>query len=183
MLPGKLPSFRKILVVNHESREGASALRYAIDLALEQFARLVVLTVIPVIGQNPHDAGGAAVAAEIESGIVRHHQTSVGRVPAELGVESRIAFGSPRRRIREACESCGSDLLVVPDLVRRGILDRLVIPNLAGAARACDVPVVMIGARAVQQSRGGESWASSPASLPEGPERRIAIHNAERALR
>src|ERR1700729_2964375 len=104
MLPDKLPSFRKILVVNHESREGASALRYPMDLALEQFARLVVLTVIPVIGQNPHDAGAAAVAAEIESGIVRHHQISLGRVPAELGVESRIAFGSSRRRIREACE-------------------------------------------------------------------------------
>ena len=75
------------------------------------------------------------------------------------------------------------DLLIVPDLVRRGILDRLVMPNLAGAARASNVPVLMIGSRAVEQSRGSVSWAFSPASLPEGPEGRIAIHNGERALR
>jgi nucleotide-binding universal stress UspA family protein len=138
-------SFRTILVVNIESEQGASALRRAVDLALDQRARLVVLTVIPPGLTHPTDASSAAVAADIARGFLRHHQASVSSIPSELGVESRVAYGSPRRKILEACVSCDCDLLVIPEPGRRGLLDRLLTPSLLRVARVSKVPVLVIG--------------------------------------
>jgi Universal stress protein family len=66
-------------------------------------------------------------------------------VDLALGVESRVAYGSPRRKILEACDACGCDLLVIPEPGRQGILDRLIAPSILRVARVSRVPVLVVG--------------------------------------
>jgi hypothetical protein len=145
---------RTILVVNSESEDGASALRFAIGLALNRHARLVVMTVVPLALVYTPDVSSAAVGAETASRMLRHHQTSVSDIPHEIGVESRVAYGSRRRRIVEACANCRCDVLVLPEPRRGGVLRRLTRRRLLKMAGASNASVLLIGCGAVRESRG-----------------------------
>jgi nucleotide-binding universal stress UspA family protein len=147
-------TLRTILVVNSESEEGASALRFAIGLALSRHARLVVITVVPLALVYTPDVTGAAAGAETARRMLRHHRRSVSDIPQDLGVESRVAYGSPRRRILEACACCHCDLLVLPEL-RRGVLDRLTGRRLLKMAKASNLPVLLIGSSPGRDSQVG----------------------------
>jgi nucleotide-binding universal stress UspA family protein len=162
-----MSSFKTILVVNSDSESGEQARRRAVDLALEQRARLVLLTVIRPGLTHLVDAGVAAVAEEIARDILRHHRTSLREIPAELGVESRVAYGSPCREILAACDACGCDLLVIPEPRRRGILDRLIAPSILRVARVSGVPVLVVGPSALDQPSLSPSPAGRVRTLAE----------------
>ena len=153
MLPRVMSAVGTILVVNSESAEGASALQFAIGLALNRHARLVVLTVIPLALLYTPDVNSAAAGAETARRMLRHHQRSVSDIPHELGVESRVAYGSPRRRILEACACCRCDVLVLPEPRPRAVLDRLRRRRLLKMGSASNIPVLLIGSSAVRESR------------------------------
>jgi Universal stress protein family len=160
-----LSTVTTILVGHSESQEGAAALRFAIELALNRRARLVVITVIPLALVYPADVSSAGVAAETERRMLRHHQRSVSDIPHELGVESRVAYGSQRRRILEACACCRCDVVVLPEPRRWGVLDRLTRRRLLNMSRVSNVPVLLIGSSVVRETRGIDVNPFSPLPL------------------
>jgi nucleotide-binding universal stress UspA family protein len=169
---------RTILVVNSGSEEGASALRFATGLALNRHARLVVITVVPLVLVYTPDVTSAAVGAQTERRMLRHHQQSVSDIPHEIGVQSRVSHGSPGRKILEACASCHCDVLVLPEPRRRGVLDRSTRRRLLKIARASNVSVLLAGSSAVRESGGIDvnAFRQLPLSGPAGPAGR---HRAE----
>jgi nucleotide-binding universal stress UspA family protein len=140
-----VPPFRTILVVTEDSTEGLAAVQYATSLAAEWGARLVLFTLIPQMIVSPYDAHSVVVSADMEQHALRHHREILDALPADILVESRVAYGKPTRKFREACEASGCDLVVVPAPRPRGLLERLVQPY-PRIVRASNVPVVFIGA-------------------------------------
>jgi hypothetical protein len=109
--------------VNSESEEGASALRFAIGLALDEHARLVVIAVVPLALAYTPDVTSAEAGAETERRILRHHERSVSDMPHEPGVESRVPYGSPRGRFS----------------TRARLVDATSWSSLSHTGRACSV--------------------------------------------
>jgi hypothetical protein len=137
-----------IVVVNQESMAGHAALAQAIELALAHSTRLVVLTVIPRLLLHPLDCHMTAWASEIDQGMRAHHRATLRAIPAEIAVESTIAYGSPRRRIREVCKSSRADLLIIPKPYSGWALRRLTAPTVQRAGRTRGLGVLVVGAEA-----------------------------------
>jgi nucleotide-binding universal stress UspA family protein len=105
--------YRTILAAVDGSRDADAALDHAAMLARDQHARLIVLTVIPAPPQVT--VPGSLLAADgsvddIYAAILRH---AVDRLPADIGIESRLARGRPAQRILEIALESACDLVVM----------------------------------------------------------------------
>ena len=105
--------YRTILVALDGSPDAQAALRHASELAHDQHAQLVVLTVVPPpvcvngIGAAP------ALVADYEPAFARELHQAIRSVPQEVGVESRLKKGRAAQRILETAEECNADLIVM----------------------------------------------------------------------
>lgn len=106
--------YRTILAGVDGSRDAGAALRHAATLARDQHARLVVLTVIP--SSPPPVAGTAGVVVATGSPDAYYEailREAVDTLPADIGVESRLARGRPAQQILEVAEQTRCDLIVM----------------------------------------------------------------------
>jgi nucleotide-binding universal stress UspA family protein len=105
--------YRKILIALDGSPDAHAALRHAAELAHDQHAQLVVLTVVP----PPVHAGGIGAApaliADYASAFARELHDAVETLPHEIGVTSRLTKGKAAQRILEVADECCCDLIVM----------------------------------------------------------------------
>jgi nucleotide-binding universal stress UspA family protein len=139
--------YRKILVAVDGSADAAAALGHAADLARDQHAKLVVLTVVPAA--PPQVAAPSAVAptaAETETAYERILRGAVEALPADIGVVTRIARGRPAKAIAEIARETGCDLIVM-GAHGHGRLHHALIGSTSDAVvRHADRPVLLIRA-------------------------------------
>ena len=104
--------YSTILVAFDGSPDARAALAHAVKLARDQHARLVVMTAPPPV----HGAGigsGTTVVVNLEDSFVEELQAAVRSLPADIGVESRVARGPAARCVLEVAEECRCDLIVM----------------------------------------------------------------------
>jgi nucleotide-binding universal stress UspA family protein len=138
--------YRAILVVADGSSDGDEAVRHATALALDQGARLVVMTVVPTTFAHPVDASTAAVKIDIAASWRRDHQRLVSSLPLGLSIESRIAEGHPPSAIVRAARASRCDLIVMRAQNRRWHCRAWLGSTSAAVVRRSDVPVLLIRA-------------------------------------
>lgn len=105
-------SYRTILVAVDGSREGRVALTHAAELARDQHARLVVVTVVPPV-HSCNGVGAAMAVPDQEPAFARELHHALETVPSEVGVEARLARGPVADRILETARRCSCDLIVL----------------------------------------------------------------------
>jgi nucleotide-binding universal stress UspA family protein len=141
--------YRTILVAVDGSADAEAALHHAATLARDQHAKLVVLTVIPVAAPQ--------VAADTDDAYAHILRRAVAPLPADVGVQTRLAHGRPARRILEVAHETGSDLVVM-GAHGHGRLHHALIGSVSDAVvRVSDLPVLLMRAT-------GAEPATDPAS-------------------
>jgi nucleotide-binding universal stress UspA family protein len=142
--------YRKILVAVDGSADAAAALRHAAELARDQHATLVVVTVVPAA--PPQVAAPSAVAptaAETEAAYERILRRAVATLPSDVGVLTRIARGRPARAIAAVAGETGCDLIVM-GAHGHGRLHHALIGSTSDAVvRSADRPVLLMRASCV----------------------------------
>jgi nucleotide-binding universal stress UspA family protein len=142
--------YRKILVAVDGSDDAVAALRHAAELARDQHAKLVVLTVVPAT--PPQVAAPGAVtpsAADTEAAYERILRRAVETLPDDVGVVQRIARGRPARTIVEVAREVDCDLIVM-GAHGHGRLHHALIGSTSDAVvRAADRPVLLMRASCV----------------------------------
>lgn len=118
----------KIAVAYDGSRQAAAALGFAIDLAQQAGAALLILGAVEF---NVEVTGlGAQTLDDVEVARMQHHlKRARERVPASVAVETRILRGPPNHVISEAAE--GSDLLVLGSRGHYSAARRLFLGSVA----------------------------------------------------
>lgn len=101
--------FHRILVAYDGSRDGDAAVDLAASLAGDQNASLTVLTVVPDVATAVTSV--AAGPYEMESVYTEMLEAAKARIPADVGVTTRMKHGSPAARITEAAHD--HDLVVM----------------------------------------------------------------------
>ena len=102
--------FRCVLFPTDFTPESLAAEPYAVSLAQENQARLIVLHVIRKFGQGPRDNGGELSVAE-----AMHQLYELVPKDAELWCrpEALVNYGEPSEMILQAAEERGVDLIVM----------------------------------------------------------------------
>jgi nucleotide-binding universal stress UspA family protein len=142
--------YRTILVAVDGSDDAAAALRHAAELARDQHARLVVLTVVPAT--PPQVVAPSAVApsaADTDAAYERILSRAVESLPGDVGVTKRIVRGRPARAIAEVARETGCDLIVM-GAHGHGRLHHALIGSTSDAVVRCaDRPVLLMRASCV----------------------------------
>jgi nucleotide-binding universal stress UspA family protein len=139
--------YRKILVAVDGSDDAAAALRHAGELARDQHAKLVVLTVVPATPpQVAAPSAAAPTAAETEAAYERILRHAVESLPDDVGVITRIVRGRPARAIAEVAREIDCDLIVM-GAHGHGRLHHALIGSTSDAVvRHADRPVLLMRA-------------------------------------
>ena len=154
--------YRTILAAVDGSPDARAALAHAAILARDQHARLVVLTVVaspPPQVAMPGSllAAGGSVDGLYES-ILRE---AVDSLPADIGVESRLANGRPAQRILEVAEESGCDLVVM-GFHGHGRVHHALMGSVSDSVLlACERPVLLMRA-AREQPLAAPGGGASP---------------------
>jgi nucleotide-binding universal stress UspA family protein len=150
--------YRTILVAVDGSADAEAALHHAATLARDQHAKLVVLTVIPVAAPQVATPGVVVpTAADTDDAYAHILRRAVAPLPADVGVQTRLAHGRPARRILEVAHETGSDLVVM-GAHGHGRLHHALIGSVSDAVvRVSDLPVLLMRAT-------GAEPATDPAS-------------------
>ncbi|HEX2392278.1 MAG TPA: universal stress protein [Solirubrobacterales bacterium] len=103
--------YHNILVALDGSPDAEAALRHAVALALDQHARLTLVTVAPLQGQAV-GTGAAAVPDPVEAHekVLRQATDSL---PRDVGVTTRLERGNPAERILRLAGEGNFDLIVM----------------------------------------------------------------------
>jgi nucleotide-binding universal stress UspA family protein len=159
--------YRKILVAVDGSADAAAALHHAATLARDQHASLIVLTVVPA--SPPQVAAPGAVApsaAETDDAYGRILRRAVDALPADIGVETRIARGRPAKAIVEVALESRCDLIVM-GAHGHGRLHHALIGSVSDAVlRVSDLPVLLM--RAAHAAPAAEPASTAPVAEPIG---------------
>jgi nucleotide-binding universal stress UspA family protein len=152
--------YRTILAAVDGSADAAAALRHAASLALDQHARLIVLTVVPPAPPQVANPGAVAPSAgETEDAYCRIMRRAVDVLPPDVGVETRIARGRPAKAIVEVARESGCDLIVM-GAHGHGRLHHALIGSTSDAVvRASDLPVLLMRATGAQPAADAASTA------------------------
>jgi nucleotide-binding universal stress UspA family protein len=139
--------YRTILVAVDGSPDAAAALRHAASLALDQHARLIVLTVVPTPPpQSVSPAGTLPPPVDAERTFARILRESVDALPSDVGVQTRLSRGRPARRILEIAQECGCDLIVM-GFHGHGRLHHALLGSVSDSVlRASGLPVLLMRA-------------------------------------
>jgi nucleotide-binding universal stress UspA family protein len=139
--------YRTILVALDGSADAAAALRHAASLARDQHARLIALTVVPTAPPQVANPGAVAPSpAETDDAYARILRRAVDALPADVGVETRIARGRPAKAIVETAGEVGCDLIVM-GAHGHGRLHHALIGSTSDAVlRATELPVLLMRA-------------------------------------
>ncbi len=102
--------FHRVLFATDFTRESLSAARYAVSMAQENQARLILVHVI----RKPNEALGESVA---EEAVVNAMGQLYELVPADAELwcrpEAVVRYGSPAQQILETAKEHGADLIVL----------------------------------------------------------------------
>jgi nucleotide-binding universal stress UspA family protein len=139
--------YRRILVAVDGSPDAAAALRHAEQLARDQHAKLVVLTVVPATTpQNVIPAGALPPPIDNEQVFARILREAADALAADVGVETRLTRGRPARRIVEVAEETGCDLIVM-GFHGHGRLHHALVGSVSDSVmRAGRLPVLLMRA-------------------------------------
>jgi nucleotide-binding universal stress UspA family protein len=102
--------FRRILFATDFSAESAAAAPYAISLAQENQARLLL---VHVVRQRDHDRDDRVYELSVAEAIHRLYETVPEDVQLSCPPEVSVEHGKPGKRIVEAAEERSADLIVL----------------------------------------------------------------------
>lgn len=105
--------YSTILVALDGSPDARAALAHAAKLARDQHARLVVMTAPPPPVHHGGIGSGTTVVANLEDSFIDELHAAVRSLPADIGVESRVARGAAARCILDVADECRCDLIVM----------------------------------------------------------------------
>lgn len=139
--------YRTILAAVDGSSDAAAALRHAATLAIDQHARLVVLTVVPSAPPPVASPGSIAPpAVDNDHAYSRILREAVEPLPSDIGVQTRISRGRPAKRILEIAAESGADLIVM-GFHGHGRLHHALMGSTSDAVlRASNLPVLLMRA-------------------------------------
>jgi nucleotide-binding universal stress UspA family protein len=104
----------------------------------------VLLTVVPHVAANPVAPATAAVAREIEGDFAKCLHRVTAALPADIGVECRIARGKPAPRILDIAGEMNADLIVIGSRGHGRLHDALTGCTSAAVVRESKVPVLLV---------------------------------------
>ena len=105
--------YRTILVALDGSPDALAALHHASELACDQHAQLIVLTVVPPTVCLSGLGAAPVLLADYAPAFAKELHTAVRSLPREVGVESRLTKGKAAQRILETADECNCDLIVM----------------------------------------------------------------------
>lgn len=166
--------YRTILVAVDGSPDAAAALGHAASLARDQHARLIVLTVAPAAPtQSVTPAGALPPPVDSEKTFARILREAVETLPADVGVQTRLARGRPARRILEVAQESGCDLIVM-GFHGHGRLHHALMGSVSDSVlRHSGLPVLLMraGARCPGSSAPARATPEEPGQAPVSPSR------------
>lgn len=147
-----------ILVATDGSREGRAAVESAVELARDEGARLVCVSVVSVLDFGPRENGGGDVPARR---VPRAEDYPVLAEALELAEEAgvdaqaELLVGYPPKQILRLAHDVGVDLIVVGSRGLGGLKSRIVGSTSREVLAHADRPVLV-----VRQVRAGEPTAA-----------------------
>jgi nucleotide-binding universal stress UspA family protein len=146
MEPGDLPRYHRILVALDDSEAAAFALRHAVATAIEQRARLTVLTVVPSPAISIAAAGIAPqqLREEIQGEAARRLRAVVDGLPHEISVTTLLREGEPAEVILAVLCEEPYDLVCMGARGRGWLATTLLGSVSAAVVHRSPVPVMVL---------------------------------------
>jgi nucleotide-binding universal stress UspA family protein len=138
--------YRSILVAYDGSADATAALRHAADLARDQHARIVLLTVVPRVAVPPVDASAAVAARDLERSFARVLHDAIELLPADIGLDTRLVHGKPSRVILDVAREHDCDLIVMGSHGHGRLHEALIGCTSATVVRESTIPVLLLRA-------------------------------------
>lgn len=143
--------FGKILVAVDGSEPASHALEYAAQLAEEQGAELVIVTVIPPITGYVVADSEMDYYPRLEEDMEKYYvqmveatEKVVKKAHPGLEVSALWKRGHPAIRIVEAAGEQGADLIVVGNRGRGGLISWMLGSTSRSVVESCTVPVLVV---------------------------------------
>lgn len=143
--------FRKMLVAVDGSEPASHALEYAAELAEEQGAELVIVTVIPPITNYVVADSELDYYPRLEEDVEKYYvqmveatEEAVKEAHPDLKVSALWKHGHPATRIVEAAGEQGVDLIVVGNRGRGGLISWMLGSTSRSVVESCTVPVLVV---------------------------------------
>lgn len=143
--------FNKILAALDGSEPSLHALGVAADLAQQQDAELIIVTVVPLVPPLVMDDMGPAYIPEYQDQLRRSHEDLLSRAAADLreshpGLKTATVLKetSPAKKIIEAAAEHGADLIVLGNRGTGGIATWLLGSVSRQVAESCTAPVMVV---------------------------------------
>lgn len=142
--------FKRILTAIDGSEPAWNALKFAAEMAEEDGAELVVLTVVPQLSAyfaEDVELDYVQLQEEMQRSygeMLRENVEELGREHGDLRVTRLLREGSPSKVIVETARERGVDLIVVGNRGKGGIVSWMLGSTSRGVVDACTVPVLVV---------------------------------------
>jgi len=142
--------FDKILVAVDGSDPSIHALEVAATVAKQNKAELTILTVVPPIppmveGDMPHYVPDFSKdLRDSYTNMLNNHVKNLKEKHPELTVKGVVTEGPPARKIIEESRKLGSDMIVMGNRGKSGILSWMLGSVSRHVTDACTVPVLVV---------------------------------------
>jgi nucleotide-binding universal stress UspA family protein len=134
--------YHNILVALDGSPDAEAALHHAVALALDQNARLTLVTVAPLQGQAV--GVGAAAPPDLTDAHEKILREATEKLPREVGVTTRLERGDPAETILRLARDDNYDLIVMGSH-GHGRVHRALIGSVSEKVlRAAKLPVLLM---------------------------------------
>ena len=154
--------YRTILVAVDGSRDAEAALHHAATLARDQHACLILLAVVPPPPPQLVTVAGGLPAGDMDAHYARVLRDAARELPADVGVQTRLARGVPARHICDVARECRADLIVM-GFHGHGRLHHALLGSVSRTVlHESRLPVLLMHAQRTAE-------AEEPALQPVGP--------------
>ena len=142
--------FKKILTAIDGSDQAKHALNFAAELAEDNGAELVILTVVPQIHTyvtEDFDVNYPQLQEDVEKDyeeMLKKTVEELGRDHIDLKVTKLLEKGNPAKKIVETAGEQGVDLIIVGNRGTSGIISWMLGSTSRNVVEACTVPVLVV---------------------------------------
>jgi nucleotide-binding universal stress UspA family protein len=142
--------FNNILVAVDGSDPSIHALEVAATVAKQNNATLTLIAVVPPVpsmveGDMPHHSPEFSIELmdSYKRMIAKHKKDTAEKHP-DLKIEAVVAEGNPARTIVEESRKLGSDMIILGNRGRSGIMSWMLGSVSRAVTDACTVPVLVV---------------------------------------
>lgn len=162
--------YLRILVALDGSPDAEAALRHATQLARDQHAQLILLSVSPPLRAPVTGMAGSAEVIDLRPYYEATLRKATDALPQDVGVRTRLAQGSPAAEIVKVAEEERCDLIVMGFHGHGRLRNALVGSVSRSVLGASALPVLLMHAPRDGGDGGeGADGAEAPAAAAQAP--------------